>query len=90
MKSTRQNLSIIAFVAIAMIACADAGAAPLADYFFNWAVYGHSIASMMGCWVIGGWGILFDDDDGQMIADCNNLFSGSQVTFPVEYSQPEH
>jgi len=80
---------ILAFVAIAMIACADAGAAPLADYFFNWAVYGHSIASMMGCWVIGGWGILFDDDDGQMINDCNNLFSGSQVTFPVEYAQPE-
>merc|ERR1719329_1476991 len=36
--------------------------------------------------MIGGWGILFDDDDGQMIQDCNNLFSGSQVTFPVEYA----
>ena len=86
MKDTRKNLALLAVAVIAMIAGVEA-ATPLADYFFNWVVYGHAMGSMLGCWMIGGWGILFDDDDGQMIQDCNNLFSGSQVTFPVEYAE---
>ena len=86
MKDTRKNLSLLAFAIIAMVAGVEA-ATPLADYFFNWIVYAQAIGSMAGCWYIGGWGILFDDDDGQMINDCLNLFSGSQATFPVEYTE---
>ena len=86
MKDTRKNLTLLAVALFAMAVCVEA-AVPLAAYFFNWVVYAHAIGSMGACWMVGGWGILFDDDDGQMINDCLNLFSGSQVTFPVEYAE---
>jgi len=86
MKDTRKNLSLIA-LGIVLMALGVEAATPLADYFFNWVVWALAMSSMAGCWYVGGWGILFDDDDGQMIADCNALFSGSQVTFPVEYAE---
>ena len=86
MKDTRKNLSLLAIAILALIAGGEA-AVLLGAYFFNWMVYMHSIMSMGGCWMMGGWGLFWDDDDGLMIADCLNLFSGSQVTFPVEYAE---
>ena len=39
----------------------------LTTYYWNWFVYGTALFATYGCWVIGGWGLLWDDDDGQMI-----------------------
>ena len=61
-------------------------AIPLGAYVFNWIVYWHAVGSMVGCWYIGVWGIFWDDDDGAMTATCLDFYSGSQVTFPVEYA----
>ena len=58
----------------------------LTVYIWNWFVYLNASGSMFGCWFLGGWGLFWDNDDGLMINTCMELYGGSQVTFPVEYS----
>ena len=55
-------------------------------YFWNWFVYGVASGSIQGCWHLGFWGLLFDDDNGKLTDTCLGWFGGSNVTFPYEYS----
>ena len=55
------------------------------SYLWNWFIYQNAIGSISACWMIGFWGLFFDDDDGLMMNTCFELFNGSAVTFPVEY-----
>ena len=38
----------------------------LTVYCWNWTVWIHIMLAEIGCWVAGGWGLFFDDDDGLM------------------------
>ena len=58
----------------------------LTIYVWNWVVW--MMASRAGsvCWMAGGWGLLFDDDDGALMNMCFALWTGMSVTYPVSYT----
>ena len=58
----------------------------ITSYLWNWMVYMTAVGSMTGCWNIGVWGLMFDNDDGKMIDTCLGIVGGSNVTFPYTYS----
>ena len=58
----------------------------LTIYVWNWLVWMNVIGGAMGCWMLGGWGLFFDDDDGEMIQKCYALWGGLTVTFPVTFT----
>ena len=60
--------------------------ADLTTYLWNWFIYLNAVGGVTGCWMIGFWGLFWDDDNGLMMDTCFKLFNGSAVTFPVEYS----
>ena len=39
-------------------------------YNWNWFQFGHTIALMAVCWAVGGWGIIWDNDNGYMMNAC--------------------
>lgn len=55
-------------------------------YWWNWLVYMFATGAITGCWQFGGWGLLFDDDQGKLMEECIGWFGGTAVTFPYEYS----
>ena len=57
----------------------------LTTYFWNWLVYYYVVGSVTSCWVLGGWDLVFGDDDGYAINRCLQSKGGLKVTFPVEY-----
>ena len=54
-------------------------------YVWNWLVFSRSAGYMIGCWSVGGYGLVFDDDDGAMMKKCYDMIGGQSVTFPVDY-----
>ena len=58
----------------------------LTSWVWNYFLFGTAIGGSMGCWTIGVWGLFWDDDNGVMIQTCMDMFGGSYVEFPVEYS----
>ena len=56
----------------------------LTTYVWNWLVY-FKVASSLSCWMFGGWGLFWDNDNGELMNECFSLFSGFAVTFPVTY-----
>jgi len=54
-------------------------------WFWNMFVYFNVAGGAMGCWMVGGWGLLWDDDDGALMQQCYNLWGGLAVTFPVTF-----
>ena len=71
-----------------MVATAQAGFMDdLTTYYWRWIVYLNASSSVTGCWMIGLWGLFFDDDDGMLMDTCFKLYGGSAVTFEdVTYS----
>ena len=71
-----------------MVATTQAGFIDdLTTYYWRWFVYFNSMGGVMGCWAIGLWGLLFDDDDGLLMNTCFKMWGGSAVMFEdVEYS----
>jgi hypothetical protein len=57
----------------------------LTTYLWNWLVYMKQLASIYGCFAVGGWGLFWDDDDGAFMLYCYELFGGSTVTYPAYY-----
>ena len=57
----------------------------LTTYLWNWFIWGNVVGGIFGCWMVGGWGIFWDDDDGMMMQKCLDIWGGLSVTFPVEY-----
>ena len=39
----------------------------LTSYIWNWFVYQNAVGGIMACWMIGMWGLFWDDDDGKMM-----------------------
>ena len=54
-------------------------------YVWNWVVYYMAAGTDMICWGSGGWGLLFDDDDGALMQQCYDVVGNLQVTIPVMY-----
>ena len=54
-------------------------------YFWNWMIYLTGVGSITGCWWFGGWGLIFDDDNGQLMEECMTWFGGSKASFPYDY-----
>ena len=54
-------------------------------WLWNNLVYSSALSTIGACWGVGGWGLLFDDDDGALMQKCFDMFSGRNVTFPVSY-----
>ena len=58
----------------------------LTTYVWNWCVWKHVQMAGEMCWMAGGWGLAFDDDDGTMMKNCFDLWGGVNVDFPVKFS----
>ena len=52
-------------------------------YFYAWFVWNVSFGGIAGCWLNGGWSLIFADDDGVFIDECNKLYNG----FAVDYTE---
>ena len=54
---------------------------------WNMHVYMTTVGAAMACFAIGGWGLLWDDDDGWMMKECWHLHNtgGMVETFPFFY-----
>ena len=39
-------------------------------YWWNWFNAEKSLGSMIVCWLVGGWGLFWDDDMGYEMAAC--------------------
>lgn len=57
----------------------------LTIYVWNWFVYLKQTAGLTGCFMAGGWGLFFDDDDGAMMLWCYELWGGLTVTYPAYF-----
>lgn len=57
----------------------------LTIYVWNWLVNFKRIGAILGCFVAGGWGLFWDDDDGAMMLWCYELYGGTTVTFPAYF-----
>ena len=57
----------------------------ITSWWWNITVWSHVMAAQMGCWKAGGWGLVFNDDDGTMMKKCFDLWDGMAVTFPVTF-----
>ena len=86
-KNQKQTVATSVLMAALMVSAASAGLVEdLTVWFWNYVVYGNAVAASFGCYTIGGWGLLFDDDNGAMMQTCMDIFGGASVTFPVEYA----
>ena len=85
-KNQKQTAVTSLLMAALMVGSTSAGLIEnLTVWLWNYVVYGTALVSSMGCYNIGGWGLLFDNDEGLMMQMCFDIFGGSAVTFPVEY-----
>ena len=55
---------------------------------WNWIMFGRGGQAVTGCWALGGWGLLFDDDFGYMTNTCARIAGPSKMTFPYQYESP--
>ena len=87
MKQNQKNgLTTVALIAALLVATTQAGFfEDLTVYLWNFYIYQSAVGSVFSCWMVGGWGLFWDDDDGLMINTCMEMYGGSMVTFPVEY-----
>mmetsp|Transcript_34385 Transcript_34385/g.52668 ORF Transcript_34385/g.52668 Transcript_34385/m.52668 type:complete len:90 (+) Transcript_34385:30-299(+) len=87
MKSNQKTLLALLVVAAAMSYASADLLLDITTYLWRWFVYFNAMGGLMGCWMVGGWGLLFDDDDGKMIDTCYSIWGGQAVTFEdIEYS----
>ena len=54
-------------------------------YVWNWVMEYKTIGSMFECWVVGGWGLFWDNDMGYEMAACQAFVGPTTVEFPVRY-----
>ena len=54
-------------------------------YFWNWFVYMMASGGLYYCWMMGAWGLFWNDDDGVLTKTCLQIWNGASVTFPVDY-----
>ena len=57
----------------------------ITQYYFNWMVYAYGAGGLAFCFMVGSWGLLWDDDDGEMMNMCFALFDGIKVEYPVKW-----
>ena len=57
----------------------------ITTWWWNIAVWAHVMVAQMGCFYAGGWGLVFNDDDGIMMEKCFDLWDGMAFTFPVTF-----
>ena len=58
-------------------------------WMWNYLVWGQVLATVAGCWGMGGFGIIFDDDNGIFIKKCLNTVGGGLLAgFPIYYLNP--
>ena len=86
-KNQKQTVVTSFLMAALMVAQTSAGLIEdLTTYLWNFFIYAQAIKAATGCYSFGGWGLLFDNDEGAMMQQCYDMFGGgANVTFPVEY-----
>ena len=57
-------------------------------YLWNWVIWAGEVGAIIGCWQVGAWGLLFDDDFGYMTNNCYKMMGSWKVEFPVQYESP--
>ena len=45
----------------------------------------HSVGIMVSCWMLGGWGLFWDNDMGYEMAACQKFMGPSTIVFPLRY-----
>ena len=85
-KNQKQTVGTSLMMAALMVGSASAGLVEdLTIWVWNYFIYSMAIQASMGCYVMGGWGLFFDNDNGLMMQQCFDLYGGASVTFPTEY-----
>ncbi len=56
-----------------------------ATYWWNWVTFLDGYQTLMICWLVGGWGLFFSDDNGVLANRCYRMAGGTAIAFPVEY-----
>ena len=83
----RKSLVATVLMAALMVGSTSAGLIEdITSWIWNYFLYSSAAGSVLGCWTIGVWGLLFDNDNGVMIQMCMDIFGGAYIEFPVEYS----
>ena len=49
------------------------------QYVWNWMTFMNAIDTMYWCWVLGLFGLVFDNDDGAMLNTCVRINGGTYV-----------
>lgn len=52
----------------------------ITSYFWNWMVYMMATGGAAGCFHMGVWGLIFLNDDGALISECNKWGAGGPKT----------
>ena len=60
----------------------------LTVYLWQFFMNGATTGALAGCWAVGFWGLLFDDDFGFMTNNCLKLAGPLRREFPVYYESP--
>ena len=47
-----------------------------ATYWWNWVTFLDGYQTLMICWLVGGWGLFFSDDDGVLANRCYRMAGG--------------
>ena len=55
----------------------------LTVYWWNTMIWQTAMGGFVKCWLFGGWGLVFDDDDGAFMSMCFDGYDGLNAVFPV-------
>ena len=55
------------------------------QYAWNWSIWIYAYQLLQYAWYAGGFGVIFDDDDGYMTNNLYKVIGGMNVKFPVQY-----
>ena len=57
----------------------------LVMYFWNQGMFFDLQNSLIVCWMVGGWGLFWSNDQGILTNRCYELLGGAQTTWPLPY-----
>ena len=57
----------------------------LTIYFWNWYIWTQAVGNVRDCWMVGMWGLFWDNDDGLIMQKCFDMMGGTGAQFPYSY-----
>ena len=55
------------------------------QYAWNFSVWYYAYSQLQYAWLVGGFGVFWDDDDGYMTNNLYEVLGGMNVKFPLQY-----